>query len=94
MAVRGRIDINGERCKGCELCTTVCPQNVIKLANWFNAKGYRPAVLDDPAGECTGCAVCAIICPDAVITVYRTITPRAAVAATAAGAPTAVAVPA
>ena len=84
MAAKGRIDINAERCKGCELCTTVCPQNVIKLASWFNTKGYRPAVLDDPAGECTGCAVCAVICPDAVITVYRTVTPRATVATSAA----------
>ncbi len=84
MAAKGRIDINTERCKGCELCTTVCPQNVIQLANWFNAKGYRPALLVDPAGECTGCAVCAVICPDAVITVYRTVTPRATVATSAA----------
>ncbi len=89
MAAKGRIDINAERCKGCELCTTVCPQNVIQLANWFNAKGYRPALLVDPAGECTGCAVCAVICPDAVITVYRTVTPRVT-----AATPAAVAVPA
>jgi 2-oxoglutarate ferredoxin oxidoreductase subunit delta len=83
MAAKGRIDINADRCKGCELCTTVCPQHVIKLAQWFNAKGYRPAQLVDPDVECTGCAVCAVICPDAVITVYRTVTPRinAAVAA-------------
>ena len=76
MAVKGRIEIDAEHCKGCELCTTVCPQNVIKLSDWFNAKGYRPAALVDPAGECTGCAVCAVICPDAVITVYRTVTGR------------------
>jgi 2-oxoglutarate ferredoxin oxidoreductase subunit delta len=49
---------------------------VIKLSDWFNAKGYRPAALIDPNGECTGCAVCAVICPDAVITVYRTVTGR------------------
>jgi 2-oxoglutarate ferredoxin oxidoreductase subunit delta len=83
MIARGRIEINTERCKGCELCATVCPQDVIKLASWFNAKGYRPALLVDPAGECTGCAVCAVICPDAVITVYRTVTPRVAAAAVA-----------
>jgi 2-oxoglutarate ferredoxin oxidoreductase subunit delta len=93
MAAKGRIEINSERCKGCELCITVCPQNVIELADWFNAKGYRPAQLVDPAGECTGCAVCAVICPDAVITVYRTITPRATAAAPAP-VPGGVAVPA
>ncbi len=81
MAARGRIVIDAEHCKGCELCATVCPQNVIALADWFNAKGYRPAQLVDPRGECTGCAVCAVICPDAVITVYRQTAPRAAAVA-------------
>jgi len=37
----------------------------------FNARGYRPVVLDDPEGKCTGCALCALICPDVVFTVYR-----------------------
>jgi 2-oxoglutarate ferredoxin oxidoreductase subunit delta len=83
MAAKGRIDIDAEHCKGCELCTSVCPQDVIKMSDWFNAKGYRPAALVDPNGECTGCAVCAVICPDAVITVYRTVTGRTPVAALA-----------
>ena len=76
MAAKGRIEIETEYCKGCELCISVCPQDVIRLADTFNAKGYRPAQLVDPQGECTGCAVCAVICPDAVITVYRTVTGR------------------
>jgi 2-oxoglutarate ferredoxin oxidoreductase subunit delta len=83
MAAKGRIEIEAEYCKGCELCATVCPQNVIKMSDWFNAKGYRPAALVDPNGECTGCAVCAVICPDAVITVYRIVTGRTSVAAIA-----------
>ena len=61
--VQGRIVIDTERCKGCELCISVCPQHVIRVASAFNAKGYHPAALVDPAGACTGCAVCAIICP-------------------------------
>jgi 2-oxoglutarate ferredoxin oxidoreductase subunit delta len=84
MAAKGRIEIETEYCKGCELCISVCPQDVIRMADTFNAKGYRPAQLVDPQGECTGCAVCAVICPDAVITVYRTVTGRAPVAAVAA----------
>ncbi len=84
MAAKGRIVIEFERCKGCQLCAPVCPQQVIKQSDTFNAKGYRPALLVDPDGECTGCAVCAVICPDAVITVYRQITPRVAAAAVAA----------
>ena len=33
MAAKGRIEIEAEHCKGCELCTTVCPQNVIRMAD-------------------------------------------------------------
>ena len=84
MVARGRIVIEFERCKGCELCEPVCPQNVIKRSSTFNAKGYRPAQLVDPDGECTGCAICAVICPDAVITVYRQMAPQAPTAAVAA----------
>ena len=81
MAAKGRIEIDAEHCKGCELCVTVCPQDVIHMSDTFNAKGYHPAELVDPQNECTGCAVCAVICPDAMITVFRQITPRVAVAA-------------
>jgi 2-oxoglutarate ferredoxin oxidoreductase subunit delta len=68
---RGYIVIDEKRCKGCELCTTVCPKGVIEMADHFSAKGYRPARLVDPGGLCTGCALCATICPDVAITVYR-----------------------
>lgn len=69
---KGTIVIDEERCKGCELCTTVCPQDVIRMdSSTLNAKGYHPALLDDPDEACTGCAICAVICPDVCITVYR-----------------------
>jgi 2-oxoglutarate ferredoxin oxidoreductase subunit delta len=69
--IHGRIVIDSERCKGCELCAGVCPQRIICMSESFNARGYHPAQLVDPAGACTGCGVCAIICPDVAITVYR-----------------------
>jgi 2-oxoglutarate ferredoxin oxidoreductase subunit delta len=69
---KGTIVIDQDRCKGCGLCPTVCPQEIILMEqNKLNAKGYRPAVLADPDGDCTGCAICAVICPDICITVYR-----------------------
>ncbi|MBZ0310275.1 MAG: 4Fe-4S binding protein [Anaerolineae bacterium] len=69
---RGTILIDEERCKGCGLCPTVCPQEIIHLEpKKLNAKGYHPAVLVDPDSSCTGCAICAVICPDTCITVYR-----------------------
>jgi 2-oxoglutarate ferredoxin oxidoreductase subunit delta len=70
---RGRIVVDEEMCKGCELCTTVCPYHLISMADHYNAKGYRPAVLVDPEGRCTGCTLCAMMCPDAVITVFRQV---------------------
>lgn len=69
----GRIIIDEERCKGCELCIATCPPAVISLAGHLNSRGYRPATLLDPHHQCTGCALCAIVCPDAAITVFRDI---------------------
>lgn len=70
---KGRVVIAEETCKGCELCTLVCPKDLLNMSTRFNGKGYRPVMLVDPHGDCTGCALCAMVCPDAVITVYRNI---------------------
>lgn len=79
---RGRIEVNEMLCKGCSLCATVCPKDLIVMAGErLTSKGYHPAELVDPDGECTGCAICAVICPDASITVYRYIPARQAVPA-------------
>jgi 2-oxoglutarate ferredoxin oxidoreductase subunit delta len=72
---RGTIVIDENRCKGCELCTNVCPKDLIDMATYFSARGYRPARLVDPDGQCTGCLLCATICPDVAITVYREAKP-------------------
>ncbi len=69
----GRVVIDVERCKGCELCRDACPPDVLVLADELNAKGYRPVILLDPDHQCTGCALCATVCPDGCITVYRDI---------------------
>ncbi|HBF36141.1 MAG TPA: 2-oxoacid:acceptor oxidoreductase [Firmicutes bacterium] len=65
-----QVKFNEERCKGCELCTSVCPKKILKMANRYNSKGYQPAEIIDQS-QCTGCASCARMCPDVVIEVYR-----------------------
>lgn len=68
---KGMVVIDVDRCKGCGLCTHVCPVNILALSeDTFNAKGYHPVVVIDE-DRCIGCASCATICPDVVFTVYR-----------------------
>jgi 2-oxoglutarate ferredoxin oxidoreductase subunit delta len=75
--VKGRIEIQRERCKGCGLCIAVCPKKQIETSDDLNTKGYYPArfreenVHDDEKIQCTGCALCAVTCPDVAIEVYR-----------------------
>ena len=69
MPPKGRIVVNDFYCKGCELCVSACPQDVIALSEQMNQKGYHPAHLI--AIGCTGCGICSIVCPEAAITVYR-----------------------
>ena len=74
---KGIVLIDTGRCKGCELCTTVCPKEILFMAeDTLNSRGYHPAILVDPENACTGCALCAVICPDTCITVYRAAVER------------------
>jgi 2-oxoglutarate ferredoxin oxidoreductase subunit delta len=67
-----KVTFREERCKGCELCISVCPKKIISFADKLNAKGYHPATItDDKMKDCIGCASCARICPDCVITVEK-----------------------
>ncbi len=67
----GKIKIDKERCKGCQLCIITCPKQAIRLAEDFNEKGYHFAIFDDQ-GNCTACTFCGRICPDMAIEVYKT----------------------
>ncbi len=70
MPVKGWIEVDERYCKGCELCVSVCPPEVLSMdLERLTSKGYHPAFLVKEG--CTGCALCAVICPDAAITVYR-----------------------
>lgn len=65
------VTFSEERCKGCQLCTTVCPKGIVKmLDDKINSKGFHPAGVKE-IDKCIGCTFCAIICPDCVIEVKK-----------------------
>ncbi len=67
---KGKVTINEDICKGCGLCVSVCPKQVLELSKTkINASGYNPAeAVND---ECIACTSCAKMCPDCAITVER-----------------------
>ncbi len=68
--MKGTIEIDQERCKGCLLCIEYCPKKAISLSGKLNLKGYFVARLNDDNG-CNGCATCAVVCPEVAIEVYK-----------------------
>ncbi len=68
--IKGTIVVDTQRCKGCAVCVTACPLQILTMSTEVNGKGYPFAILGDP-DRCTGCASCGAICPDSCITVYR-----------------------
>lgn len=68
--IKGVVVVDTERCKGCAVCTSACPCNVLDLSADVNSKGYNFAIMANP-DACTGCASCGLICPDSCIVVYR-----------------------
>lgn len=68
---KGKVTFDVDYCKGCNLCVSVCPTNVLALkTDELNAKGYRPVYAKNP-DKCIACLSCAITCPDSVISVYQ-----------------------
>ena len=64
--------IDDERCKGCELCVTVCPKKVLELSDESNAMGYFPVKQARPE-DCVFCTTCCIMCPDVAITINKIV---------------------
>ena len=66
-----KVTFQVDLCKGCGLCTLVCPKKILRIApERINKKGHHPAECVDMAA-CIGCASCAQMCPDCIITVER-----------------------
>ncbi len=57
-----RVEFTTSQCKGCRLCMSMCPKQVIAIAETFNVLGYQPAYYK---GEgCNGCGICFYACPE------------------------------
>lgn len=63
--------IEADVCKGCGLCVSVCPKQVLEISKKVNAKGYFPAYQERPE-DCITCAICCNICPDVAISITET----------------------
>lgn len=69
----GAVEIDSNRCKGCDLCVVACPTKVLLLQpKEVNDRGYHFAFAANP-DACIGCASCAAVCPDGCIEVYKVI---------------------
>lgn len=65
-----KLKLDGELCKGCLLCTAICPKGLLKKDGSFNNRGFYTVGIER-VKECTGCALCAEVCPDVAIEVWK-----------------------
>ena len=64
------VEIDEKRCKGCEICISVCPKECLAIQDNYNPSGYfYPAWKPEP--RCTGCGACVKLCPDYAVTVFE-----------------------
>ena len=57
MPAKGWIEVSDIYCKGCELCISACPQEIMELdMKRLTPMGYHPAHTFKDG--CTGCAMC------------------------------------
>ena len=68
---KGIVVIKKDRCKGCEMCISVCPKGILELDDEsVNNSGYH-AIKVTNEEECIACASCGLICPDGAINIYK-----------------------
>ena len=72
-----QLTIDETRCKGCNICTMVCPYKIFQIGVIPNKRGIYVPILHE-AGKCANCRLqdlygrqicggCALICPDQAI---------------------------
>ena len=65
-----KVVIDKQRCKGCELCISVCPLKLLVMSEELNTAGYHYALITDN-DKCSSCTLCGTMCPDVAIMIYK-----------------------
>ncbi len=62
------IVVDPKLCKGCDICISVCPHDVLEKSSEVDNRGFfLPVVVDIDA--CRVCGLCELECPDFAISV-------------------------
>jgi len=62
------VKINGNLCKGCDICIEFCPKEVFKASSEVGERGYFVPVVVKPE-NCSACMLCEHLCPELAITI-------------------------
>ena len=63
-----RVRVLAEYCKGCGLCVSVCPKDILYIPETVDKRGVHVVAVHEEIA-CTGCLNCATMCPDAALEV-------------------------
>jgi 4Fe-4S ferredoxin len=76
-----RLNLDKNRCVGCQICSLACPKEAIKAEKQpkaLDAKAQKPLV-DVDLAKCNFCGICALLCPYGAINVTSSNKPTLAV---------------
>jgi 2-oxoglutarate ferredoxin oxidoreductase subunit delta len=66
--VHVRIEINRAWCKGCQICVSFCPRQVLDIDRMQWTAGFHPIQVRQ-IERCIVCRTCELLCPDLAIEV-------------------------
>ncbi len=69
----GQVYLIATRCKGCNICISLCPRGVLQSSSLTNEKGYHlPEIIPAKESDCVHCEFCTMVCPEfAIFTMER-----------------------